>query len=180
MNRYIKNGKILKREDIQITTTKTYEEDGEIFSQVYTTFNPSDEMCLANGWVKYDGCLEEDIQNKIDEINKYDISEDVNIFYLDEIPMWFSKTDRVILKDRFERELALNKEETLIKYNSHIIKLTPTKALEVINKVSRYADLCFDKTCAHVIKVSSLKDRKEVKKYDYKIGYPTVLRLNSK
>lgn len=180
MNRYIKNGKILERKDIQIITTETYEEGGEVFTNTSTTFNPSDEMCLADGWEKYDGCLEEDIQNKIDEINKYDTSDEINIFYIDEIPMWFNKTDRVILKDRFEREIALSKEETLIKYKTYVIKLTPAKALEIITNISQYADLCFDKTCEHIIKVSVLQNRKDVKNYNYKVGYPSVLHLNSK
>lgn len=76
------------------------------------TYNPTEDMVLADGWVEYIApepqpipeavLLKRAKSRKIDEINKYDSSKDVNICYiktpLDTIPYWANKTERSSLK----------------------------------------------------------------------------------
>ena len=73
------------------------------------TYNPTEEMVLADGWVEYVAPEPQPIpeevlakSRKIDEINDYDSSKEVNICYiktpLDTIPYWASKTERSSLK----------------------------------------------------------------------------------
>jgi hypothetical protein len=76
------------------------------------TFNPTEEMVLADGWVEYVASEPRPIpeavlikrakSRKIDKINKYDSSKEVNICYiktpLDTIAYWANKAERSSLK----------------------------------------------------------------------------------
>lgn len=76
------------------------------------TYNPTEEMVLADGWVEYvipepkpipeEVLIKQAKSRKIDEINEYDSSKEVNICYiktpLDTIPYWANKTERSSLK----------------------------------------------------------------------------------
>lgn len=94
--------------DIVVKTLKeiVIKRDGRV------TYNPTEEMVLADGWVEYvvpepqpipeAVLLKRAKSRKIDEINNYDSSKDVNICYietpLDTIPYWANKTERSSLK----------------------------------------------------------------------------------
>ena len=83
------------------------------------TFNPTEEMLLADDWkihepIQYEP-TEEEILNrekeyKIDEILRYDSSSEVNGFYIDDKELWFDKATRVGLKLRFDAEIASGKD----------------------------------------------------------------------
>lgn len=76
------------------------------------TYNPTEEMVLADGWIEYivpepqpipeEVLIKRAKSRKIDEINDYDSSKEVNICYikteLDTIPYWANKTERSSLK----------------------------------------------------------------------------------
>lgn len=79
------------------------------------TFNPTEEMLLADGWVEHVPIpyelTEEEILNmekeyKIEEIIRYDSSSEVNCFYIEGQKMWLDKATRVGLKLRFDAEIA--------------------------------------------------------------------------
>ena len=64
------------------------------------TINPTEEMLLADGWIEHIPVqyepTEEEILNrekeyKIDEILRYDSSNEVNGFYIDDQELWFDK-----------------------------------------------------------------------------------------
>lgn len=69
-------------------------ETGEIKEVEVQTFNPTDEMLFADGWELYIASepTEQEILNrtkreKINEINHYDSSDEVNIFYIQGLPV---------------------------------------------------------------------------------------------
>ena len=108
MKKYIKDNK--KKTAKQIIIRK----DGK------QIINPTEEMILANGWVEYiapvyEKTIEDYKRDKKDEILHFDSSEEVNIFYIQGLPVWLDKTTRAGLKLRFEAEIAVGKtlEEAL-------------------------------------------------------------------
>ena len=83
------------------------------------TFNPTEEMLLEDGWVEHVPAqyepTEEEILNrekeyKIDEILRYDSSNEVNGFYINGQELWLDKATRVGLKLRFDAEIASGKD----------------------------------------------------------------------
>ena len=95
MKQYIKDGQIKYRNQIVLYGTRTIKgKDGkekEVRTQI---INPKEEMLLEDGWIEYVAIepTEEELfiiakRNKMREIEAYDISEEVNRFYMGDIPM---------------------------------------------------------------------------------------------
>ena len=87
------------------------------------TFNPTEEMLLADGWAIHVPEVyeptEEEIFNrekeyKIEEILRHDSSPEVNCFYIADQEMWLDKATRVGLKLRFEVELEEGDSSTIL------------------------------------------------------------------
>lgn len=142
--------------------------------------NPSEELILDAGWIGYippEPSLEEMKANKIMELESYDKSNSVNVFHYNSIPMWLSREERVVIKDRFEREKAKGVELTKLYYEGRYIEVSPEIGIQLIDMVSSYADECFDATELHRSKINSLETKEEVESYDYTLSYPEKLNL---
>lgn len=147
--------------------------------------NPTEEMILADGWVEYialtpqEPTEEEKLQNvkniKIAEISAYDVSDNVNSFTYKGVNMWLSREDRIVLKDRFEREKENNIEITNLYYNGYAINITPDEGIYLIDSISAYADKCFDNTQKNVSLVNACMSVEEVNAIDITAGYPDKL-----
>lgn len=174
---------------------KQYKKDGQIkyanqiviIKDGMRTINPTEEMILADGWVEYvpptpqEPTEEEKLQTakniKIAEINRYDTSNAVNSFTYKGVEMWLSREDRIVLKDRFEREQSTVVETTNLYYGGQAISITPTEGVELINAISTYADACFDNTQKNIAKVNAAASIEEVEAIDITAGYPEKLVL---
>lgn len=149
------------------------------------TYNPTEEMLLEDGWVEYiltepptptpEELLNTSKENKINEILEYDSSSDVNIFYIQSIPIWLDKSTRVGLRLRFEAELENSKTETILWYNNMQFTLNLDDAMKMLHKIEIYASQCYDNTHKHIAIVSNLSTTEEIDNYDYKTGYPDKL-----
>ena len=107
MKRYIKDGKIKRRNEIVIR------KDG------MNTYNPTEEMILADGWEEYitpvyEPTIEDIRKRKKDEIARYDSSDEVNTFYMQGQQMWLDKATRAGLMLRLQAEQAMGKETTTL------------------------------------------------------------------
>ena len=150
------------------------------------TFNPTEEMLLADGWkvhepVPYEP-TEEEILNrekeyKIEEILRHDSSPEVNCFYISDQEMWLDKATRVGLKLRFDAEIASGQTNTALWYNGVQFPLDLNSALQMLNAIELYASACYDNTQAHIANVKALEDVEAIKSYDYRTGYPEKLRF---
>ena len=151
------------------------------------TFNPTEEMLLADDWkihepIQYEP-TEEEILNrekeyKIDEILRYDSSSEVNGFYIDDKELWFDKATRVGLKLRFDAEIANGQTNTTIWYDGTPFNLELTNALQMLNAIELYASACYDNTQRHIASINAIEDLETLKNYDYRTGYPEKLRFN--
>ena len=148
------------------------------------TYNPSNEDLEQDGWVLYikpEPTKEELVQQaqtlKKLAIQKYDTSNNVNVFYIGELPVWLDKNTRAGLKLRFEAELAMKEENTTLWYNNQSFTLPLNDAIMMLYALEVYASKCYDNTQAHVANVSMLKTIEEINEYDHTTGYPEKLRF---
>lgn len=159
-------------------------ETGEIKEVEVQTFNPTDEMLFADGWELYIASepTEQEILNrtkreKINEINHYDSSDEVNIFYIQGLPVWLDKATRAGLKLRFEAELAMKEENTTLWYGNQSFTLQLNMAIQMLYAIEVYASKCYDNTQKHLANVEKLETLEEIIEYDYHIGYPEKLNF---
>ena len=147
-----------------------------------STYNPTEEMIFADGWVEYvtpepteEELLDKTRENKLREIKRYDSSPAVNEFTIAEMPVWLDKSTRVGLKLRFDAELASGKKETVLWYDGMQFPLDLQMAIQMLNAIELYASACYDMTQQHLANVSNLETIEEVQSYDYRTGYPEKL-----
>ena len=183
MKRYTKDGQIKTRNQIVIKGQRTIKDkDGNDKVVSMNTYNPSEEMILADGWVEYvtptyEPTIEDYRRDKINEIKRFDSSNEVNGFYIGEFEVWLDKVTRVGLKLRFDAEIASGKTETILWYEGMQFPLELTMAVQMLNAIELYASACYDNTQAHIANVKTIEDIESLKSYDYRTGYPEKLRF---
>lgn len=164
----------------QIENPDTHEmEDME-----FQVFNPTHEMLINDGWELYTipEPTEEEIfdktkREKINEISHYDSSDEINIFYIQGLPVWLDKATRAGLKLRFEAELAMKEENTTLWYGNQNFTLQLNMAIQMLYAIEVYASKCYDNTQKHLANVEKLETLEEIMEYEYKVGYPEKLNF---
>lgn len=174
MKRYVKeiDGKSVIKNSRQIVINK----DG------MNIFNPSEEMILEDGWTEYvipvyEPTIKDYRRDKKIEIERYDSSENVNIFYINDIPVWMDKATRAGLMLRFNAELENARTETSLWYNGMMFSLPLDNAVKMLYAIEIYASACYDNTQKHLAEIDKLETIEEVEAYDYRTGYPEKLRF---
>lgn len=156
---------------------------------VYTNgmqiINPPHEMLIDDGWEEYVApeiievpkTLDKIREEKINEILQHDSSDNVNLFYVGEYPMWLDKATRVGLKLRFEAELENAMTETTLWYNGIPFQLNLDVAMKMLHAIELYASACYDVTQRHLYMIEKFNSIEELEAYDYTKGYPEKLRF---
>lgn len=122
--------------------------------------------------------IDEARYNKLAEISNYDISDKVNLFYINDVPMWLDRTSRTSLMARFNAEKSKGLETTNLWYNGMNIVLPIEDAISMLLELEIYAAQCFDATQRHLHNVKQFGTIDEIMYYDYTIGYPAKLNLS--
>lgn len=183
MKRYIKDGIIKTRNQIVIKGQRTIKDkDGNDKVVTTNTYNPTEEMILADGWEEYvtpvyEPTIEDYRKRKSDEILRYDSSDEVNAFYMQGQRMWLDKATRAGLMLRLQAEQAMGKESTTLWYGNHEFALPMANAFQMLYALEVYASACYDNTQRHIANVSLLESREEIEAYDYRSGYPEKLEF---
>lgn len=174
MKRYIKDNKIKFRNEIVIRRNGMQ------------TINPSEEQILADGWEEYVPPTYEPTEEEIfnrekkylkEEIIRYDSSDEVNIFYVNEQPIWLDKNTRTGLMLRFQSEQILGDVETTLWYGSQKFVLPIETAQMMLHQIEKYASQCYDNTQMHLATIDKIDNIDDLKHYDYRTGYPEKLRF---
>ena len=172
MDRYIKNGEIKPRNRIVIR------KDG------MQTINPPHEMLIEDGWQLYvipeptpEELLEKAKRLRRREILEYDSSEDVNVFYLNDEPIWLDKATRAGLKLRFEAETALGNTDTSLWYNGKQYHLPLSQAMQMLYALEVYASQCYDNTQRLLAQLDTFTTIEQVEAFEDLVGYPEKLYL---
>lgn len=169
---FVKENRIEQRQYIVI------DKDG------FCTINPTDEMLFEDGWELYvipepteEELLDRAKSNKKNEIRQYDSSNNVNEFYINEIPVWLDKATRTGLMLRFNAEIAMGKEDTVLWYGNISIPLKLDDAVQMLYAIEVYASACYDVTQYHLSKIDTFETIEEIELYDYMEGYPEKLKF---
>lgn len=144
--------------------------------------NPTEEMILADGWEEYttpiyEPTIEDYRKRKKDEILRYDSSDEVNTFGIQEHGVWLDKATRTGLMLRFQAEEAMGKETTTLWYEGVMFELPIANAKQMLLAIEVYASECYDNTQRHIAAVDMLETKEEIAAYDYRVGYPNILEF---
>lgn len=143
------------------------------------TYNPTEEMILADGWVEYEEPKVDELvlakQKATRAIERYDSSDEVNAFYMQGQPMWLDKSTRAGLMLRFQAEQSVGKVETTLWCGSTMYTLSITDALNMLMALELYASECYDVTQSHIANINKLQTIEELEQYNFRIGYPEKL-----
>ena len=154
-----------------------------VIKDEFQYINPSEELILEDGWMEYEikytdeELLDRARSKKIQEILDYDISPNVNCFYMSDTEIWLDKETRTGLKLRFEAETNIGMVETSLWYNNIRFTLPTSSAVQMLYLLEIYASQCYDNTQFHIKSVSELTNVDDIENYDYTTGYPNKLKF---
>lgn len=114
----------------------------------------------------------------IDKITKYDVSENVNLFYLQGNPMWLNDIKRTsLIKSTNIRKSQGAITTVLWDDNNNKYDIPVDMALNMLNTLEMYALDCYNMTAQHKKNISEMDSIEDVLNYDYMAGYPKILHL---
>lgn len=122
--------------------------------------------------------LEKAKKAKLGAIIAYDTSSDVNGFLLNGNKVWLDKATRVGLMNSTTIAKAAGQITTTLWLGSVKLVVGCDKAIELLSALEMYALECFNVTASHKAAVSELRTIEEVETYDYKTGYPKMLKMS--
>ena len=111
-------------------------------------------------------------------IEKYDASSSVNSFLLNGMEVWLDKATRVGLMNSTTIAKSMGHEKTTLWLGSYQLEVECDKAIQLLSALEMYALECFNVTASHKAAVNELKTIEEVEAYDYKKGYPKMLKMS--
>jgi hypothetical protein len=146
------------------------------------TYNPTEEMILADGWKEYiqpvkEKTIDDAKYEKLEDLNAYDNSRSVNIFYVKGMPMWLDKATRAGLMLRFNAEIGAGKEDTSLWYEGNEFPLKLQDAINMLYSIELYASACYDNTQKHKANIDKLETIEDVEAYDFTTDYPEHLNF---
>lgn len=187
MKRYIKNNKIKTRNQIVIKGQRIIKDKyGNDKVVITNTYNPTEEMIFADGWVEYiapiyEPTIEDHKSDKIKEIEIYDSSPEVNKCYIKnagvELSYWADKSERSSLKSAVNDCIIMNRNTYRLDLRDIglSVDIACNKLLEMLSALEVYAIDCYNKTTDHIFNVNGLTTIEEIENYDYRSGYPEKL-----
>lgn len=114
----------------------------------------------------------------IDEIADYDISSNVNIFYLQGNPMWLPDVKRTsLIKSTNIRKSRGEATTVLWDDNNNRYDIPVDMAISMLNLLEMYALDCYNQTAQHKKNITEMEEIERVLSYDYTQGYPEKLHL---
>ena len=114
----------------------------------------------------------------IDKISKYDVSENVNLFYLQGNPMWLNDIKRTsLIKSTNIRKSQGAITTVLWDDDNNKYDIPVDMALNMLNTLEMYALDCYNMTAQHKKNISEMDSIEDVLNYDYMAGYPKILHL---
>ena len=114
----------------------------------------------------------------IDKITKYDVSENVNLFYLQGNPMWLNDIKRTsLIKSTNIRKSQGAITTVLWDDDNNKYDIPVDMALNMLNTLEMYALDCYNMTAQHKKNISEMDSIEDVLNYDYMAGYPKILHL---
>ncbi len=122
--------------------------------------------------------LEYHKRQKIHEIEVYDISENVNGFFLGDTLLWLDKDTRTGLVNTLNSAAIVGREQVNIWFSGLYITLHIDEARQLLAALEIYATDCYNVTALHKVQVNELETIEEVDNFDVSADYPDRLVFN--
>ena len=118
-----------------------------------------------------------DIKTLIDNIKDYDSSAEVNTFYVNGAPVWFSKEVRGSLNNSLSIEKEVGKEVTILWINGTPHTMSVEVAKQMLIDLELYAIACYNNTQQNIAEAQTLSLKSEISEFDITKGYPDKLNF---
>ena len=141
--KYIKNGIIKNAYEIIIKELGNILEDG---TQLYKYHNAkNEEEILNNGWLSYEN-IDDEKQEKIQQVIEYDKSIDVNSFFIGSIQAWIDRDTRVSLINSTTILKNAGQETTTLWLNNIPFVINCELLIQMLGMLEIYALQCYNVT----------------------------------
>ena len=122
--------------------------------------------------------LEVEKKKAIKAIDDYDVSADVNSFFLNGLQVWLDKATRVGLMNSLNIEKTAGKETSTLWFGNIKLNVNTDAAIQMLSSLELYALACYNKTAEHKVNIENMTSVEDVKNYDFTEGYPDKLNFN--
>lgn len=155
------------------------------------TYNPTEEMVLADGWVEYvpptppEPSAEELLEGarvaRLDDLRRHDESSEVNdciiVYQGEETHYWANKDERNDLKNAVRDCIAMGRDVYRLDLRDKGLSISlPCEALlQMLSALEIYAIDCYNRTTDHEFAIKALTTQEEIIEYDHTAGYPEKL-----
>ena len=144
----------------------------------------SEEILLQAGWLPYtppepteEELLAQAKANKVAEIDAYDQSDAVNVFYLAGQPLWLDAATRQQLRTSINAYKDMGQETVSKWFGGQQYTFPVSLWLTMLNALEVYAGNALNVTEANKAAVMALESVEDVEAYDITQGYPEPINL---
>lgn len=124
--------------------------------------------------------LESEKERKIEEIEAYDTSDNVNGFFYDGQFMWLDRITRAVLANTISSAELLGQKTINIWYNDTIcITLDCENAKLMLASLELYATSCYNVTATHKAAVRNMTKIEDIINFDITADYPNRLEFTA-
>ena len=138
-----------------------------------------DEELISLETYSEEGALEAVKNRKLAEIDEYDTSDNVNVFYLNGMKVWLDKDTRVGLMNSTNIAKSKKNDTTTLWLGGNKLVINCDLAIQLLSDLEMYALDCFNVTASHKKEVSEMTDIETIYNYDYKVDYRKPLVMNT-
>lgn len=122
--------------------------------------------------------LEVEKRKVIKAIDDYDVSIEVNSFFLNGLQVWLDKSTRVGLMNSLTIEKTAGKEISTLWFGNIKLDINTEAAIQMLSALELYALECYNKTSEHKVNVRNMTSVEDIVNYDFTAGYPDKLNFN--
>ena len=124
--------------------------------------------------------LESEKERKIEEIEAYDTSDNVNGFFYNGQFMWLDRITRAVLANTISSAELLGQETINIWYNDTIcITLDCENAKFMLASLELYATSCYNITATHKAAIRNMTKIEDIINFDITADYPNRLEFTT-
>ena len=151
-------------------------ENAETIDEIYNIVTTTGQ--LFDDVVEPVDDLEYHKRMKIHDIEVYDISENVNGFFLGDTLLWLDKDTRTGLVNTLNSAAIVGREQVNIWFSGLYITLHIEEARQLLAALEIYATDCYNVTAMHKVQVNALETIEDVDAFDITTDYPERLVFN--
>lgn len=122
--------------------------------------------------------LEAEKRKAIKAIDDYDVSLEVNSFFLNGLQVWLDKSTRVGLMNSLNIEKLAGKETSTLWFGNIKLDINTEAAIQMLSSLELYALECYNKTAEHKVNIENMTSVEDVISYNFTEGYPDKLNLS--